>query len=136
MLYCRSCKRTLSIDSFYIRKTGKEKDKPIKPCKKCMREKQKEYVRSPKGRLTYRRKHLKNNFDLTIEQYNQMFVDQNGVCAICGNINTKGHRLCVDHNHKTGKVRGLLCVFCNIFAGYIEKYPEKIKQIKSYLEEN
>lgn len=51
------------------------------------------------------------NYGITVEQYRQMFEDQNGVCMICGN--STDYRLCVDHNHETGEVRGLLCRPCN-----------------------
>lgn len=58
--------------------------------------------------------HLKNTYDITPEQYNQMFDEQNGCCAICNRSYTLfKKRLCVDHNHKTGEIRGLLCDRCN-----------------------
>ncbi len=48
-----------------------------------------------------------------------MFAKQNGVCAICGNP-PKKTRLAVDHNHTTGKNRGLLCGSCNGVLGYLD----------------
>lgn len=48
-----------------------------------------------------------------------MFIEQNGKCAICQGIGSRG--LGVDHNHKTGHVRGLLCRHCNLFLGIVEK---------------
>ena len=67
--------------------------------------------------------HLKNTFGITLEQYNKLLEEHNGVCAICktkefikdsiGNV----RRLAVDHNHKTGKIRGLLCFNCNQMLG-------------------
>jgi 23S rRNA G2069 N7-methylase RlmK/C1962 C5-methylase RlmI len=67
---------------------------------------------------------LKSLFGITLDQYNQMLKEQNGVCAICGKeeseidkrINRK-RNLSVDHNHKTNKVRGLLCGKCNKMLG-------------------
>ena len=56
---------------------------------------------------------LKNKYDLTLEQYDQMFDAQNGRCEICGGLNKSGRRLAVDHNHDTGEIRGLLCNRCN-----------------------
>jgi len=61
-------------------------------------------------------------YDLTLEGYNKMLSNQNGVCLICEQEETKGNQfgvqpLSVDHNHKTGEVRGLLCKRCNTFLG-------------------
>jgi hypothetical protein len=69
--------------------------------------------------------HLLAKFNMTIEQYEQMFERQGGVCAICGRP-PKKHALHVDHCHKTGKVRGLLCFSCNGALGWFEKLAAKI----------
>lgn len=63
-----------------------------------------------------RNKRLMSLYGITLEQYEQMLTAQNGVCAICGRIPT-GRSLHVDHNHKTGEVRGLLCHSCNFAIG-------------------
>lgn len=56
---------------------------------------------------------------MTLEQYDQMFNEQNGCCDICNKteLEIKGP-LVVDHNHKTGKIRSLLCNGCNSMIGY------------------
>lgn len=51
------------------------------------------------------------------EHYDKMLSDQGGACAICGRGPTPGRWLCVDHDHETGIVRGLLCVNCNTMLG-------------------
>jgi len=56
---------------------------------------------------------LKSKYGLTLSQYQTMYRKQHGRCAICG----QKSKLCVDHNHKTGVVRGLLCYQCNSFIG-------------------
>ena len=62
--------------------------------------------------------YLKAEYGLTLAQYEALRVGQRGKCAICGALG----RLCVDHCHKTGKVRGLLCSQCNYsLVGAIEK---------------
>ncbi len=70
---------------------------------------------------------LKKNFKITLEDYQSMERDQNGVCKICKQPETKlDHRtkqpraLAVDHCHKTGKVRGLLCSDCNTAIGLLK----------------
>jgi hypothetical protein len=59
--------------------------------------------------------HLKWDFGITIEEYDKILAEQDGRCAICGSTDPgKGKtRFSVDHDHKTGKVRGLLCDPCN-----------------------
>ena len=69
-----------------------------------------------------RKTKLKNRYGITIDEYDEMFKEQEGVCAICKMPEVKklfGNvvRLAVDHDHKTGKVRGLLCYKCNSILG-------------------
>lgn len=67
----------------------------------------------------------KYNYGISAGQYQAMLAKQKGCCAICGigENKRKGHenKMCVDHDHKTGLVRGLLCHRCNIVLGMIEK---------------
>ena len=81
--------------------------------------------------LINRKKHLKKKYSLTLEQYDQMFEQQNGVCAICG-LPELNRRLAVDHNHKTGKIRGLLCIQCNVKLCALEN-KKFAKEAKKYL---
>lgn len=65
-----------------------------------------------------RNKYLQRKYGITQEQYLQMFQEQEGACWICHREPKPGKRpLCVDHNHKTGEVRGLLCMRCNLGLG-------------------
>lgn len=73
---------------------------------------------SPGDKCRYRKHHLKRAYGLTLEQYDQMFEVQGGVCAICNGPETNGKRLSVDHDHKTGRIRGLLCHKCNGLLGF------------------
>ena len=86
-----------------------------------------------KTRLQKRKRRLKVNFGLTLEQYDQMYEAQGGVCAACGGINPDDKRLAVDHNHKTGKVRGLLCSNCNLAIGNLKESPELFIKVLHYL---
>src|SRR5271167_40528 len=61
---------------------------------------------------------LKNRYGITIEQFEEMLIKQNGLCAICNNLPEEGKRLNVDHDHKTNKVRALLCRNCNLLIGH------------------
>lgn len=67
-------------------------------------------------------------YGVTLERYDEMLTEQSGVCAICHQPPTrdvspmgdKRAKLVVDHNHETGKVRGLLCFDCNVRLSAIE----------------
>jgi len=72
-----------------------------------------------------RRSNYRHRYKITIEEYEELYAKQNGVCAICErpeNLTKDGkiHMLAVDHNHETEKVRGLLCMNCNTRLGYFE----------------
>jgi len=79
----------------------------------------------------YRRKALRENYGLTVQQYEEMLKSQNGLCACCGQPPPTGRRLCVDHDHKTGKIRGLLCDGCNVTTGYLES--PRVELCQAYL---
>jgi hypothetical protein len=59
---------------------------------------------------------LKYQYGITVADYDAMYARQGGKCAICDTFKEKG-KLVVDHNHKTGKVRELLCHLCNAMIG-------------------
>lgn len=75
---------------------------------------------------------IKNKYGITLEQYQEMFEAQNGLCAICGQPEKGGKRLCIDHNHETGAVRQLLCRSCNARLGVIED-KNFVSLVKEYL---
>ena len=80
-------------------------------------------------------RHLRRKYCLTIDDYDEMLKRQGGVCAICGTDQTgKDGRFNVDHCHRTGRVRGLLCKKCNLGIGllgdgdFLEEAIEYIRQ--------
>jgi hypothetical protein len=82
----------------------------------------------------YRKKKLAT-YGLTIAAYDSMLAGQEGVCAICGRPSGK-RRPAVDHDHATGKVRGLLCGRCNQGLGYFGDAPDRLRLAVAYLERN
>ena len=76
---------------------------------------------------------LKDKYGITVEDYNRMLAEQNGVCAICGGVNENGKKLAVDHNHSTGKVRGLLCGICNRTVGNLRDSAELASKTADYI---
>jgi hypothetical protein len=94
-----------------------------------------------------RRSHrLRTRFGITLTQYDEMLAKQHGVCAICFQPETtlykrngieKAKPLSVDHDHVTGRVRGLLCFRCNAYLGFTEwcvRNPNWVTQAEKYLE--
>lgn len=89
-----------------------------------------------------RRGSLKRHYGLTIAQYDAMFEAQKGLCAICGQPETKFNtrtgkvwRLAVDHDKHTKKIGGLLCDKCNRGMGYFDHDIELLKATRDYLKE-
>jgi len=80
---------------------------------------------------------LKYKYGITLEEYNLMVESQNGLCALCDkhNVKIRGETisLAVDHDHETGKIRGLLCNACNTSLG-VYKTIAMLKKVIKYLE--
>lgn len=78
---------------------------------------------------------LRRFYGITIEEYETMVNAQNGNCAICGrNKSEFKTSLHVDHDHKTGKIRGLLCSNCNSGIGNLRDDVSLLKKAINYLE--
>ena len=98
MKACARCKKDVIV---YKRWTNKRKHDNL--CSTC-----KGHIRS-----------LKKFYNMTIDEYDEILQEQNGKCAICCTQKPDGQkaRFCVDHDHETGRVRGLLCNKCNTLLG-------------------
>lgn len=77
---------------------------------------------------------LKKKYNISLEDYYKILDEQNNVCAICKKYNENSkHMLAVDHCHKTGKVRGLLCSHCNTGLGQFKDDTELLQLAINYL---
>jgi len=76
---------------------------------------------------------LRKNYGLELEQYNLMFENQNGLCAICNHPEKLNRMLSVDHNHNTGEIRALLCQRCNFLIGMANENLDTLISAVSYL---
>jgi hypothetical protein len=83
-------------------------------------------------RQTRRTTILKNRYGITEDDYDVMFKEQDGLCAICKQPSTHKN-LDVDHNHETNKVRGLLCNNCNRGLGHLQDSVLVLESAINYL---
>jgi len=84
------------------------------------------------SRVRAREGHLRRKFGMTIAGHAAMLEKQGNVCAICAR--PKAGLWATDHDHDTGRVRGVVHVFCNALLGFVESRPELLRQIAEYLE--
>lgn len=87
------------------------------------------------GRKKERRAYsLKHTYGITIEDYNKMFSDQSGCCKICGIHENKLNKILhVDHCHKSGRIRGLLCTKCNSVLALCDDNVQVLSEAINYL---
>lgn len=149
---CSKCKDQKTLDKFYKNKASKDgHSHDCKQCRKsamCIRyrsnaDKFRQYAndyrkRKPETKLNY---HLKTRYGISYAQYAELEEKQLGVCYICSKLPSqtsrstgKLFRLHVDHNHVTGKVRGLLCDGCNRGLSGFRDDVELLRKAIGYLE--
>ncbi|MFJ7297563.1 endonuclease VII domain-containing protein [Streptomyces collinus] len=121
---CTACNETKPIADF---------TQPHFPfCKPCTSAKAKERYRKPgRGKDMVYAKNLRQ-YGMTMEQYEEKARQQDGKCAICGTM--PDHRLHVDHDHRTGAVRDLLCRPCNYALGNAQDSLRVVRAMVTYLE--
>ena len=148
MKVCKKCGRTLPLEDFY--RAAGTRDGHRGECKACNAAAKKQWYEAHREQViakvkdwqqmnsdrlnAYRRErrtrpevkakdragHLRRKFGITPETYDEMLAAQGGVCAICERPPRDGTSLHVDHEHGTGRVRGLLCFRCNNALGDFE----------------
>lgn len=86
--------------------------------------------------LGRRRTTLKKRYGITPEEFDEMLAGQNGACAICETTEPEGRYgvFAVDHDHQTGKVRGILCSKCNSALGQMGDNEEGVLKFLHYLQ--
>ena len=134
---CALCKKRKLLKYFY-KNNVKGKQYRSAYCRKCTREYQqsekykktkrrygKKYYASESNKENITSNAMKRRYGISIEDYEEMLKKQKGACAICGKKECipcygKVRRLSIDHEHRTGKVRGLLCSNCNLLLRAVE----------------
>jgi hypothetical protein len=139
MKQCRSCKEYKENSQFYryARNNGGLRH----DCKKCTNaynfEKTKLPTNIPRKKVYERRSRLKHKYGISLLDYEKMLKKQNYMCPIC-NTHQKDipKNLAIDHDHKTGKVRGLLCGKCNRAIGLFYDSSENCTRAAKYLDDS
>ena len=91
------------------------------------------FVASGGKKVADRRSHLKRKYGMTLEEYDAMLEGQGGGCFICGRPPREDTSLHVDHDHSTGKVRGILCFCCNNALADFREEPVLLRKAAAYL---
>lgn len=93
------------------------------------------YKEKPSSPYYQYAKYIQYMYGITIEEYEDKLEKQKGVCAICTQPETRKtqRRLCVDHDHATGKIRDLLCQRCNSVIGYMKEDVKLLENAIAYL---
>ena len=131
MKRCPACQTVKPVSEF-----GKDKnrrDGRYHTCRPCVRD---YYVTKEKHARKARRPELRarelyKRYGLSVEAYATMVAGQKGMCAICSQTSDKP--LVVDHDHVTGKIRGLLCGRCNLGIGLFDDDPIRLWTAMSYV---
>ena len=130
---CTKC-RAFKPDGDFYRST---RDGRQRWCKRCVAEGVKARYHAGPGKETNRRSSRRRRYGLTPADYELLLEQQHGLCAICleppSGRGRKGSVLCVDHDHKTGAVRGLLCHNCNRAIGALKDDRRLVASALAYL---
>lgn len=135
-------KKTHCINGHLLSETGRIDYRGNRYCVVCRRENQKRIRNTPewkaknneRNRENVRKSNCKKLYGISFDDALRMFDKQNGKCLICGDDMHKGKRgFCIDHDHKTGKVRGILCSNCNTGLGMFKDNISILQDAISYL---
>lgn len=132
MKKCYKCKKEKNKNDFY--KNKHQPDGLRGECKKCSYIITSQYQKNnpEKMKATDLRYRLKHKYKITAEEYYQLGETYNWCCAICRQ-NVLKETLAIDHDHKTGKVRGLLCRSCNHGLGNFKDNPKLLERASGYI---
>jgi hypothetical protein len=146
MKICTHCSKEKDVSDFGKYKNGN----PLPHCKKCENKKMRKFrIDNPKSTRTATKSYYQKNRDywrlynrcrgvgITIKDYLEIFRTHNGCCDICGTSHLELNKaLGIDHDHVTGKIRGLLCNNCNVALGGFRDSPEVLEKAVSYLKKH
>jgi len=131
---CADCKRLKSADDFHVNRAMPDgRHYYCKECQKGRNEKWRQ-ANPEKARAavrkSYRKHRVRQVYGISAEEYEAMLEKQEGKCPICRKALK---RPSIDHCHRTGKVRGVLCRHCNSSLSVFENDPEAVARLVTYL---
>ena len=140
-LICKTCGEEKPLCDFKKIKTNQRYGRSCIKCAKALKVRVQVRYQRGSGKRTCRNAYLKRLYGITIEDYEAMLETQGEVCAVCKKKETslsngsppRVKPLAVDHDHETGKVRGLLCQGCNTSVGLLEDDIERVSAMVQYL---
>lgn len=137
MKHCNKCDLDLPRENFYTLKNGSG-HRLSAYCKKCSTRYKIEWkAKNPdKAKVINKKTTLKSRYGMSLEEFEERLKSQGGSCAICSKDISQFNEAFVDHNHKTGDVRKLLCRHCNTGLGHFQDSKEILLLAIKYLEEN
>lgn len=137
MKICRKCNTEKELTEFYKHPSTADRRDTI--CKKCKLDNQRvDRKLNPDRHSAYQlRRSIQTKYGISWEEYERMGDDQAWRCLICQrHQDDLTRRLVVDHDHETGKIRGLLCQRCNSALGYLEDSALLVGRALAHLEAN
>lgn len=139
--WCGRCRKIKSIDEFFKSKGAYNGLQGH--CKDCIREEQREWRAKNRMRSRYysQRLRLREKYGVTYEFYEELLEKHSHKCAICGQPETRESNgvpilMAVDHDHRTGEIRGILCNNCNRALGLLKDDTEVLRKAIEYLEKS
>ena len=130
---CRICHVTQPVTEFYLqRRSGTWR---VRHCKTCDKKRVKAWNEQnrPRRRAAGRRYLYKKTYGISAAEKDRMEREQNGLCAICRQTCGMRTALSVDHDHRSGAIRGLLCHRCNLALGLFREDANLLRQALEYL---
>lgn len=132
--YCKKCSSALATERYHkdiVKSRAKMRENRLKNPEKARLNCRNQYHKNKNKHKNYSLK--KYNIDLN--DYNEILKNQNNCCAICKNPQSDFIKsLAVDHDHKTGRIRALLCEKCNVGLGSFRDNPELLRKAADYIE--
>lgn len=133
---CCACRQTKPRSAYHRDRNAHDGTSLDPRCRDCRKKASANHVIDMELRNSG---HYMRLYGITANQYRTMHAEQNGLCAICQQPETLTRRgklcnLCVDHDHITGQVRGLLCSSCNFALGKMQDSPQLLRAAADYLE--
>lgn len=124
---CKKCGRRRRINKFHFHR--KTRDRLQTWCKDCLEESRKQSrARNPRQKYF---SHLRWKYGISGPEYLAQMERQEGKCALCRDLLVSRHS--VDHDHATGRVRGILCLNCNTGLGHFKDSPSRLMAAIEYL---